>query len=133
MNILPERSVLARPFRSEAIPGIPMLLAAAWAFALLMSLAVGAGEPEAVEYVLEFPAEEARISGVEGYDRIMLSGCDFSLEAGAPEVPVRSVQIGLPAGSVVQEWAVEALSWEELPGEFDLVAVQPPRILSLSL
>lgn len=104
----------------------------AWGFVLMMLLAGQAAGNETLEYVLQFGSDDVRISKVEGYDRITLPDCDFLLEAGAPEVPVRSVQIALPAGMVVGEWVVEALSREPLPQDLNLVAVQPPRILSLS-
>ena len=88
-----------------------------------------ATQPDLV-FEFEFSVEELEISSVHSLSRITLAGCEVSEEVGMPEVPVRSVQIGLPPGTAISAWKVQSLAWQTLPQSLELVPVQPPRILS---
>jgi len=66
----------------------------------------------------------------DGYQRPRLSDCDLTREAGAPQLPARSVQVVLPAGRSVSLVEVTGTDSRLLPGRRQISPAQPPQILS---
>jgi len=87
---------------------------------------------ENIRFTVEFSASDLQVTSVEEFQRISLPACDFSDQVGAPEVPVRTVHVALPQGAQLRKWSVQNQCWLPFPGQFNLIPVQPPQILSAS-
>jgi len=60
-----------------------------------------------------------------------LKGCDITDQVAEPQLPVKQISLLLPAGSRVEEVIVKGAQGELLSGEYQILPVQPPRILSM--
>jgi hypothetical protein len=76
---------------------------------------------------VNFDPAQLTHSTLNGYDLIGLEGCGFTAEIGAPLLPVKSVQVSIPAGVVVTGVEVVTSEYQVLPGRYNLYPAQPPR------
>jgi len=85
-----------------------------------------------LQFPLEFPISQIRVETVCGWNRIVLPGCETSLEPGFPELPVKTVQVALPPRTTLTGWRVEEGEWKTLPQKVRLFPVQKPGIISIT-
>jgi hypothetical protein len=100
---------------------------------LLFVCFLGVNQPQSAELFqkVEFFQNDLVFSTNTGFDQIYLKGCDMTDKVGEPQLPVKQVQVVLPAGTEVAEVIVTSAHGEYLPGQYQIFPVQPPRILSL--
>jgi len=94
---------------------------------------LGANQIQSAELFqkVEFFQNDLVFSTNTGFDQIYLKGCDMTDKVGEPQLPVKQVQVVLPAGSEVDEVILTSAHGEYLTGQYQIFPVQPPRILSL--
>ncbi len=80
---------------------------------------------------LAFFQQYLTFSSSEGFDVVYLKGCDITDEVGEPQLPVKQVQVVLPAGSVVEDVLVTSAEGAFIEGLHRILPVQPPWILSM--
>lgn len=80
---------------------------------------------------IEFSLDDLTFSVSEGYDVVYLQGCEVTNQVGEPQLPVKLVQMVVPSGSEIKEVVVVSSKSEFLPGRYEILPAQPPRILSL--
>ena len=80
---------------------------------------------------VEFLPEDLIFSQSSGFDVVYLRDGDLTCEVGEPQLPVKQVSVLLPSGSRVEEVIVKSAEGELLSGEYQILPVQPPRILSM--
>ena len=78
-----------------------------------------------------FLQEDLTFSQSAGFEVVYLRGCDITSQVGEPLLPVKQVSVILPPGSRVEEVVITGTEGELLPGEYQILPVQPPRILSM--
>jgi hypothetical protein len=76
-------------------------------------------------FVLTFSKQDLTFSTMNGFDIVGLNDCDFLNEVGKPQVPVKTIQIAVPAGIHIDIVAVESTITEQLPGQYLLYPGQP--------
>jgi hypothetical protein len=109
-----------------------MKLKIAWLFGIIS--VIGLISPtfaEEITHTITFEASHLIFSTFRNYDQIYLPGCECSFQPGAPQLPVKSLQLELPAGAKVENVELIATDSDFLPGKFQLWPVQPPQPLSL--
>ncbi|UCB51605.1 MAG: hypothetical protein JSV10_06305, partial [Candidatus Zixiibacteriota bacterium] len=78
-----------------------------------------------------FSPQDLTFSQSAGFEVLYLRGCDITSQVGEPQLPVKQVSVILPPGSRVEEVIITGAEAELLPGEYQVLPVQPPRILSM--
>ncbi|MCI0515872.1 C25 family cysteine peptidase [candidate division KSB1 bacterium] len=77
-----------------------------------------------------FEPGQLQLTPVQAYTRLHLPGCELSLQIAAPEVPLQSLTLRLPAGAVVEKVEILSTRSELLPEKYLLWPVQRPQVLS---
>jgi hypothetical protein len=80
--------------------------------------------------IFTFEKQELHIAKVSGYDLVQYGQLDLSQEIGAPQLPIKIVQILLPPGKEISEIEIITLDSEEIEGEYHVFPSQPPQVLS---
>ncbi|MGB2805138.1 MAG: C25 family cysteine peptidase [Candidatus Zixiibacteriota bacterium] len=80
---------------------------------------------------VRFSPQDLTFSQSAGFEVVYLRGCDITSQVGEPQLPVKQVSVLLPSGSQVEEVIVKSGEGELLPGEYQILPAQPPRILSM--
>ena len=80
---------------------------------------------------VRFSPQDLTFSQSAGFEVVYLRGCDITSQVGEPQLPVKQVSVILPPGSRVEEVIITGTEGELLPGEYQVLPVQPPRILSM--
>lgn len=92
---------------------------------LTLFLASAVGLASEKVFSLNFDPSDLIFEKVGDYDRVRLVGATFSAEPGTPLLPVRFVQIAIPAGLEVERVEVVSFDYQELPGTYQLYPGQP--------
>jgi hypothetical protein len=83
-----------------------------------------------VAFTLDFDAGNLRFSStpVAGvtYDRVTYPGTEPTAEVGKPELPLRRVQLVVPADATVTGVTITEATTQELANSFNIVPAQPP-------
>jgi hypothetical protein len=100
-------------------------------------LAMGSGVVASVDRIasdqllidVSFDQSQFRFSAVDGYDYVYADGMAYLPTQGLPGLPMKQIQVAIPYRSSAV--AVEVVRADEvaLPGVFNIVPTQPPRIL----
>jgi hypothetical protein len=80
---------------------------------------------------VEFSPTDLSVTASDGFDRVILSGCDLSGYVGCPQLPVRSVFIAIPRSAQVEGVEVTPVETEEIPGRHLVFPAQAPQILPM--
>jgi hypothetical protein len=80
---------------------------------------------------VRFSPRDLTFSQSAGFEVVYLKGCDITSQVGEPLLPVKQVSVILPPGSRVEEVVITGTEGELFPGEYQILPVQPPRILSM--
>ena len=88
------------------------------------------GSGEVLRESLTFSKSELKFGKLKGYDQVILPGCDLTAKPGEPQLPVYIANLALPEGREVAGVKVLSTKGEDLPGNYLLYPVQPPRVLS---
>lgn len=101
-------------------------------FLIVVAVAAVAAQPLAagtVDHTIRFREQDLSIVRTDGYDVVTLEGGDVTRELGKPQLPVISIALAIPAGSVVE--SIEILSTEssEIQKGIHPLPAQRPRIL----
>jgi len=104
---------------------VPALLAV-----LLSLLASPGGADQVLTLTVTFDPDELSWETRDGYDLPRLSDCDLTCQAGAPQLPVRTIQAALPPGRSVSRIEVTDTRSRILPGRRRIAPAQPAQILS---
>ncbi len=76
-------------------------------------------------FSLRFAPKDLTFEKAGDYDRVKLAECRFSAEPGKPLLPVRYVQIAIPADQEVERVEVISFQRQELVGGYDIYPAQP--------
>ena len=98
---------------------------------LIFLLGINQTQSAELSQRLAFFQQDLTFSSSEGFDIVYLKGCDITGEVGKPQLPVKQVQVALPAGSAVEDVLVTSAEGAFLEGLHRILPVQPPRILSM--
>jgi hypothetical protein len=79
---------------------------------------------------LSFDPADVTAEKVGGYDRVNMRDAVFSAEPGTPMLPIRFVQIAIPADLEVERIKVISSEHQVLPGTYNVYPAQPFRPLS---
>ncbi len=80
---------------------------------------------------IDFSPTSLSIAASDGFDRVILRGCDLSSDVGSPQLPVRSVFIAIPRSAQVEGVEVVSVETEEIPGRYLVFPAQAPQILPM--
>lgn len=78
---------------------------------------------------VNFNLSDLRFEKSKGYDLVNLFDCELTLEFGAPQLPVKSIQLPLPAGAKVDQVKVINSDLTILANNYVIMPAQPPAIL----
>ncbi len=83
-----------------------------------------------VSSFVDLDPSDLHFGSYEGYDVVELPGGFLLPEAGRPALPMMAATVAVPAGARVTSVEVVPRRTEELEGRYEIVPVQPPRVLS---
>ncbi len=75
-------------------------------------------------FTFDFDASDLVFEKVDGYDRVKMADARFPAEPGTPSLPVRFVQIAIPADLEVEQVEVVLSEHQQLPGTYKLYPAQ---------
>lgn len=77
-------------------------------------------------YTQVFPSSSLSLGQEQGYDTVGLEDCGQMTEVGRPRLPVRYVNLIIPAGMSVDSVAIVAEVWEPVQGTYTIIPAQHP-------
>ena len=102
------------------------ILRLAVGFLLIPMLSLKASDP----YIFNFNQNDLSIENREGYDFVQYAFLDHTLQIGAPQLPVKTVQIPMQEGAKIQTIKILAVEKVPIEGTFHLYPVQTPQLIS---
>lgn len=77
-------------------------------------------------FSVSFSEGDAEFKQINGYDLISVKGCQLAGDQGKPALPVRYIQLCIPAGNEVDGIKITNTRKKVLPGTFNIMPAQPP-------
>lgn len=90
---------------------------------LLLSFPLFAGE---FSVRVTFSPDDLTFERLFGCDLVTLDGCGLADEVGKPRLPTQITYVALPGKVTASGVEVVSLSWEELPGAYDILLTSEP-------
>jgi hypothetical protein len=87
---------------------------------------LGAGT---IDHTVRVSEQDLSITRAGGFDVVALRGADVTREVGRPELPVMTVVLGIPGGSVVESIEILSTQSSEIERGANPRPAQPPRVL----
>lgn len=98
--------------------------------ALIAALAPPGVHARGRTMTFHFDRDRLAFGSAEERDVVRYEGLDLSFRVGAPQLPMKVVQVALPPGMDIGEVRVVRAESETLDGRYRLLPVQPPQPLS---
>jgi len=83
-------------------------------------------------FIFNFDQSALSIEKREGYDFVQYEALDHTQQTGAPCLPIKVVQIPLPAGSTIQSIQITGIKKSPIKGSYNIYPAQSPQIISES-
>jgi hypothetical protein len=99
---------------------------------MLAFMATTTSADQVITGAVIFDPDELTWESKGGFDMPRLSDCDIIRQVGAPQLPVRAVQMVIPPNTIVERVEVVETSSRLLPDRRLICPAQPPQILSLT-
>ncbi len=77
---------------------------------------------------VEFNPADVNVEQTDGWDVVILPGCDMETDVGKPYLPVKQLHIAIPEDKTVANIEIINIQQQELTGTYNIMPTQPGQI-----